>query len=113
MAVVVPIEMWPGGVQEKRRTIGCVVIVLTGGDNETGHYDVSLFKSGEYAKPGNVGKPWRKGKVRDFPRLRLGPYDLLFQALAACCGDRSPAAAAKAAAGETLGGDTPRAAGQG
>jgi hypothetical protein len=87
MAVVVKIEMWPGGDPEKKYDLGHVVICLTGGTDQEGDYDVALFKSKTYTR--NGGK-WRTGKVRKFPRRRLGPYDLLLRGLIAAIRDRSP-----------------------
>jgi hypothetical protein len=86
MAVVVKIEMWPGGDPDKKYDLGHVVICNVGGTDEFGDYDVALFKSATYAR--KAGK-WRTGKVKRF-RRRLGPYDLLLRALIACIGGRSP-----------------------
>lgn len=57
---------------------------------QSGDYSVNLLRSPEYAKPGNVGKSWRKGKVEGFPRLKLGPWDLLLRALVSAVGKRNP-----------------------
>ena len=87
--LVCKIELWPGGNEVRAREIGRVLIANVGGDQDTGHYAVQLMRSPEYsAVPG----PWRTGRVENFKRLRLGPYDLLLRALAACVGKRSPAA---------------------
>jgi len=94
MAVVVNIEMWPGGDPEKKYSLGHIVICLIAvRDGDTiGDYDAALFKSATYARKG--GK-WRTAKVRNFPRQgpgRLGPYDLVLRALAGAIGDRSAGA---------------------
>lgn len=74
------------------RLLGRGKIVNTGeGTNALGTYRVELEKSPEYAKASNVGNLWRKGRVQRFPRLRLGPWDLLFRALLAAVGDRNMA----------------------
>lgn len=86
MAVVVKIEMWPGGDPDKKYDLGHVVICNTGGTDQEGDYDVALFKSAAYSRKG--GK-WRTGKVLKFPRRRLGPYDLLLRALISAIRDRS------------------------
>jgi hypothetical protein len=86
MAVVVKIEMWPGGDPDKKYDLGHVIICNVGGTEEIGEYDVALFKSATYARKG--GK-WRTGKVRGFSRRRLGPYDLVLRALIAAIRDRS------------------------
>lgn len=92
--IVVKIEMWPGGIENhpRKREIGRVVIANVGGDNATGHYDVTMPKSAEYAKRLGI---WKQGKVLNFPRLRLGPHDLLLRALIACIGPRSKDAMAR------------------
>ena len=59
------------------------------GTQQLGDYIVELAKSPEYAKPGNVGKPWRKGKVMGFQRKRLGPWDLVLRALLSTVADRN------------------------
>ncbi|CAH1656977.1 conserved hypothetical protein [Hyphomicrobiales bacterium] len=85
--LVCNIEIWPGGNREKARDLGVVEIANIGGTAESGDYAVKLSKSPEYAqRPGN----WKRGAVTGFPRLRLGPYDLLLRALAAAIGDRNP-----------------------
>jgi hypothetical protein len=97
--LVCKIEMWPGGSEARAREIGRVLISHVGGDLNYGHYKVVMPKSPEYAKSAGI---WKQGEVRNFPRRRLGPHDLLLRALAACIGLRSPEAARAAAAG-TLG----------
>lgn len=49
-----------------------------------GDYLVTLSQRG---RPETL---WRKGWVRDFPRQRLGAFDLLYRALRATVGDRNP-----------------------
>lgn len=79
--IVVRIELWPLGSEERKREIGTAVIVNDGtGDRKTGNYHFQLLKSPEFAThPGT----WKKGCVEGFPRLRLGPWDLLYRALRA------------------------------
>lgn len=84
----VTIELLPHGREDRAETIGTVEIINDGyGSETTGHYDVKLMKSPRYAKTPGV---WRKGRVTNFPRLTLGPYDLLYRALRACVGTRNP-----------------------
>lgn len=87
----VTIEMLPGGSEEDAITLGVGYIAndvrqtaRTGG--ELGDYTVRLMKSSAYAKRSGV---WRRGAVKRFPRRRLGPWDLLYRALAATVGDRN------------------------
>jgi hypothetical protein len=85
--LVCKIELWPHGDETRARNLGCVEIANIGGTQTRGDYKVKLSKSAEYAKrPGN----WKSGAVTNFPRTRLGPYDLLLRALAAVIGDRNP-----------------------
>lgn len=81
------IEMWPHGDESKRYTLGEGFIANVGGSHSTGNYDVRLMKSPVYAKTTGV---WKKGTVEGFPRLRLGPWDLLLRALRSTVGDRNP-----------------------
>lgn len=90
--LVIRIEMWPRGDQLKARLLGEGRICNEGGTAELGNYSVNLLRSPEYAKPGNVGKSWRKGTVENFPRLKLGPWDLLLHALVSAIGKRNPGA---------------------
>ena len=53
------------------------------GDLKTGNYDVKL------SKRDNPEDIWRYGRVRGFPRLQKGPWDLLFVALRGCVGKRN------------------------
>lgn len=83
------IELIPGGDErsERRRVVGVVEIGNDGSSTNphVGNYNVRLDRS-------LVGKPgvWRTGHVDGFPRVRLGPYDLLYRALAETVGDRNP-----------------------
>lgn len=83
----VTIELLPHGDESRKETIGIIDIINDGsGDPEIGNYAVRLHKTPKYAKRPGV---WRRGKVTGFPRLVLGPYDLLCRALAATVGDRN------------------------
>ena len=87
--IVIRVELWPLGFESRKREIGVARIWRTGGTVASGTYEVALLKSPEYASARNVGGVWRKGKVLDFPRRRLGPWDLLFRALRATVADRN------------------------
>lgn len=87
--IVCTIEMWPNGDQNhpRKRELGRIIITNDGaGTDSCGNYDVKIPKSSEYAKRPGI---WKRGRVVGFPRLRLGPIDLLLRALIACVGDRS------------------------
>lgn len=103
--IVAEIKMWPKGNAGNAYDLGRIEIINIGGTLESGDYEVKLYKSASHGatKPG----VWRRGRVRGFPRKRLGNYDLILRALAACCGDRSPEVVR---GGPALGGDAPAAA---
>jgi hypothetical protein len=65
--------------------LGTIVIANDGEspDPSIGHYNACLSKRGQ------PKKQWRAGSIRGFPRLRLGPYDLLYRVLHATVGDRN------------------------
>ena len=79
----VTIELLPFGFEQNKRHLGTIEIANDGkGTKERGNYKVRLSK---------FGRPftdWRNGAVLNFPRLTLGPYDLLLRALIATVGDR-------------------------
>lgn len=90
--IVVKIEMWPHGSEEKKYDLGRIEIVndvkTTMKDRSLGSYIVKLFKSASQgAKSPGI---WRRGRVENFPRKRLGNYDLLYRALATLVGERNP-----------------------
>lgn len=47
-------------------------------------YDVSLSKWAP-----KLSETWKRGRVEGFNRVKLGPWDLLFQALASVVGGRN------------------------
>jgi hypothetical protein len=97
--LVVKIEMWPQGDHTKARSLGVATIANTGGDTTLGDYECHFFKSSEYSEQAEtrplhemLTRPkakeiWHKSEVRGFPRLKLGPWDLLFLALDAPASD--------------------------
>ena len=113
--LVIKIEMWPRGNHAKARPLGVATIANVGGDAKVGDYECRLFKSPEYSKNAEtrplhemLTKPlaketWRKARLNGFPRLRLGPWDLLLRALVAMASDRNAEAAARAVAGAERG----------
>ena len=87
--IVIKIEMWPCGDSTQARLLGEGRICNVGGTAQQGNYSVNLLKSPEYAKEGNIVKSWRKGTVTGFPRLKLGPWDLLLRGLVSAIGNRN------------------------
>ncbi len=86
--IVVRIELWPKGDESRKVDLGTCRITNDGSEKqnaEAGNYSVVLTKGRLYSK--NLGI-WRTGHVFDFPRKRLGPWDLLLRALQATVGSR-------------------------
>ncbi len=80
----ITIELVPHGVESRKRVLGQAIIANDGtGTHDTGNYNVRLMKWG----PGE--RAWKRGRVVGFPRLKLGPWDLLFCALRNCVGHRN------------------------
>lgn len=96
--IVVRVELWPLGDKTKARCLGEAEIENVGGDMTTGHYAVRLLKWGAGRRT------WKSGKVLDFPRVKLGPWDLLYRALAAVVHGRNPGTE-RPEAGEPIGTD--------
>lgn len=67
--------LWPKGDASAKRSLGAAEIANVGGTETVGEYAVRLLTAG--AKP----RTYRLGKVIDFPRKRLGVWDLLLRAL--------------------------------
>lgn len=98
------IELIPGGLEDhpRRQVLGVVEIANVGGSNTTGQYRVVLMRKLGRARV--RAQAWRDallgkrdtealqdmlvGDVVGFPRLRLGPYDLMYRALVACGVDK-------------------------
>lgn len=82
--LVVTIEIWPLGNEENKRHLGTAKIWNTGtGTMTRGNYKATLS---QIKRPNCV---WRSGNVKDFPRKRLGAWDLMFRALRNIIGERN------------------------
>lgn len=79
----ITLELLPHGDQSRKRHLGTIEISNVGGTPTRGNYRVRLSKRG---KPNQL---WKEGKVTEFPRKRLRPYDLLYRALMATVGSRN------------------------
>lgn len=100
--LVIKIELWPKGNYKAARSLGVATISNIGGDNATGDYECRLFKSAAYSSQAEkrpleemctrplARETWRVGTLKGFPRLDLGPWDLLFRALGLLVGMRNP-----------------------
>lgn len=85
--LVIKIEIWPLGRQDKAREIGRVVISNDGtGTPEIGNYDVALTHAERYHhRPSS----WKGGRVVQHKRT-LSPYHLVVRAIkAALAGSRT------------------------
>jgi hypothetical protein len=75
----VTVELLPKGYEKWAKTLAIARISNDGtGTTEIGHYDIHLSKCDE------PNATWRTGRVTDFPRNELGPWDLLLRALEEC-----------------------------
>lgn len=101
--IYIRVEMWPGGRKESARLLGEATITNKVGDRDGAEYECVLLKSPEYARPDNVGTPWKKAIVTDFPRLKLGPWDLLLRGLLIAIGKRNRGAIQSALTGRSIG----------
>ena len=83
----VTIELFPFGDESKRKTLGVIDISNNGkGTFIEGSYNFKLTKEPPIAKKQGI---WKKGCLDGFPRLRLGPYDLLYRVLHEAVGNRN------------------------
>ena len=92
--VRVTIELVPFGIESRKRVMGIAEIGNDAtGDRETGNYTFTLSKFD--------GKGiWKKGAVTGFPRIKLGPYDLLYRVLVAAGMDKRNRGTQSATRGE-------------
>lgn len=80
--VVVKIELWPGGNELAKRSLGFAEITKQSGSTKlVGNYSVKLFEAGKQRRL------WKTGVVEGFPRKRLGGWCLLYIALRNIIGD--------------------------
>ena len=72
MAIVVKLELWPGGDKERARTMGILIIANDGtGTASRGNYDYQLLgKQAQDLK----GSP---GQIKDYPKLRKHAWELV------------------------------------
>jgi hypothetical protein len=80
--LVVRIELWPGGCEDRKKTLATGTIANLGTGSLThGNYFADLRDK--------AGRPWRHCSIANFPRKRLLAWDLLYRVLAAIVGDRN------------------------
>lgn len=76
-------ELLPGGREDKKQHLGTIIIANDGSGTSTrGNYNVVISKRGK-------GGLWKKCTVENFPRKKLGVWDLLFSALCSFVPDRT------------------------
>lgn len=81
MAVIVKIELWPFGVEAKKRLLQTVKIANVGGDVDKGVYAASLSHSSTYQGDGTLGGGvWRVAHGIEH-RRNLSPSHLVRTAL--------------------------------
>jgi hypothetical protein len=81
--IVVKVELWPGGDERRKRSLGTAYIINDGtGTSLRGNYHVMLSRM----KDATV--PWRIGRVVNWPRTG-SPWDLLNRAISAAIRNRS------------------------
>lgn len=84
------IELWPYGDREQTQVLGEATIsrINQSDDKTLGDYDCKILKPPDKVK-GGTGV-WRRGKVMNFPRLKLSCWDLMYRALGAMVAKRNP-----------------------
>lgn len=71
----ITVELLPFGREEGKQVLGVAEIANDGtGTASNGHYRYKLSKRGGRGL-------WRRGTVRNFPRQKLGAWDLFFRVL--------------------------------
>jgi len=79
--VVVRIELWPLGQQDKAILLGvCNIVNDGGGDSIFGDYDVQLSHAGKYIRKKGI---WKEGRITHH-RRSLSPYHLVYAAIKSC-----------------------------
>lgn len=86
----VTIEMLPFGDDRRAYVMARGIIHNKGtGTRARGNYGAAISKVSHY-RPLKAGGWLRKGEIKDFPRTRLGVWDLLYRSLRELVGDRNP-----------------------
>src|ERR1700722_2105062 len=91
--IVVRLERWPEGIDHtdpanaKRSTVLAHAEIHNDGtgDRELGNYEVAVYDPAPYY---SLRGATLHGEVRDFPRRRLGVWDLVYRALHSVLGER-------------------------
>jgi hypothetical protein len=93
--IVVKVELWPAGLEHKRRELCRMFLANTGGTQERGNYKAAVMRRGTTAAPwphghgdNDTAKPIRTAEVYGHPRLREHVLLLVGKAIGACFGGR-------------------------
>ncbi len=103
--IVAQIVMWPHGNPDPTThySLGTVVIINTGdGTPDLGNYDFYVCKCADRLLLAEVEGgvayvltrmdergAWKRGRIENFPKIRLGPHDLLYRVLKSVVGWRN------------------------
>lgn len=86
--IVLKIEMWPHGNEDKKREIGRTYIYNAGGTAKRGDYEARVCRKGKTKfklEDLRSGKGFtRTGRVENYPRLTYNVWRLAIKALRAC-----------------------------
>ena len=86
--ILVTVELI-SAIDGHRETLGTATIANVAGTHDIADYNAVIFKGKKYSQ--DAGGVWKRGYVEEFPRLRLGPWDLLYRALKNMVGTRNDA----------------------
>lgn len=81
--MVIDLQLWPKGMELQKRPLGRGEIANTGESKDPG---IGAYTA-RFGRMDGAGV-WRRGAVEKFPRVAMGPWDLLFVALLDAVGDR-------------------------
>lgn len=84
--LVIRIELWSARTGQ-RKELGVAAIANVGGTRKRGNYRVTIHR--HFYQLVSQRKPWREGRITGFPRLSLGPWDLLLRGLLATVYNRN------------------------
>ena len=87
--IVVKVELWPFGIEERKREIGSFTIANVGPSPEQDNNQVCSYKYRFKTAGKPPRKKWKEGVIHGFPRLRRNVYDLIYRALKDAVGDRN------------------------
>lgn len=79
----VEVKLVPFGIETMEKLLGVIEIVNDGtGNLQAGNYDVRLSDEPPFTRTGGK-RTWRFARIKGWPRMKKGPYQLLLAALLA------------------------------